>query len=148
MSIANAEPKFRVAIMYVLSSPISMSHADDLFSGGGMGGLVLALCLKKFAQDVHFDIYESATELTEVGAGISMAPRTWTMIKELGLGDELLPTTGTQAPTGTLSPISRVCRRPTCPCPLQVLPSLSVKATKTLRLTYLSCPKVRTVYLW
>ena len=67
-----------------------------------MGGLVLGLCLKKYAPDVHFDIYEAAAELAELGAGISMSPRTWSMIKELGLVDELLPTTGTQAPTGTL----------------------------------------------
>ncbi|PIL34430.1 hypothetical protein GSI_03205 [Ganoderma sinense ZZ0214-1] len=85
MPITNSvsQAKFRVAIV-----------------GGGMGGLVLALCLKKYAPDVRFDIYEAAAELAELGAGISMSPRTWLMIKELGLVDELLPTTGTQAPTG------------------------------------------------
>ncbi|KAM5540139.1 hypothetical protein V8D89_006279 [Ganoderma adspersum] len=79
MFIANnaSEAKFRVAII-----------------GGGMGGLVLGLCLTKYAPDVRFDIYESAMELAELGAGISMSPRTWSMIKELGLVDTLLPTTG------------------------------------------------------
>ncbi|KAI1789080.1 FAD/NAD(P)-binding domain-containing protein [Ganoderma leucocontextum] len=78
MSLVNDEPKLHVAII-----------------GGGMGGLVLALCLKKYAPDAHFDIYESAAELTEVGAGIGMSPRIWTIMRELGLADELLTITGT-----------------------------------------------------
>ena len=61
-----------------------------------MGGLVLALCLKKYAPDVDFDIYESASELTEVGAGIGMTPRIWWIMKDLGLEDELLTITGTK----------------------------------------------------
>ena len=44
-------------------------------SGGGMGGLFLGLCLKQYARDVEFDIYEAATELAEVGAGAGMSPR-------------------------------------------------------------------------
>ena len=79
-----------------------MSDVDILrsSSGGGMGGLVLALCLKKYAPDVRFDIYESARELTEVGAGIGMTPRIWSLIKELGLEDELLTIQGTQEDDG------------------------------------------------
>lgn len=69
-----------------------------------MGGLVLALCLKKYASDVHFDIYESAAELTEVGAGIGMTPRIWWIMKELGLEDELLTITGTKDRDGALFP--------------------------------------------
>ena len=60
-----------------------------------MGGLVLALALKKYAPDVHFDIYESAPQLTEVGAGIGMSPRIWSIIKDLGLEDDLLTIQGT-----------------------------------------------------
>lgn len=67
-----------------------------------MGGLVLGLCLKKYAPDVHFDIYESASELTEVGAGIGMSSRIWSIMRELGLEDELLTITGTQDRGGTL----------------------------------------------
>ena len=66
-----------------------------------MGGLVLGLCLKKYAPDVHFDIYESAAKLTEVGAGVGMSPRIWTIMKELGLEDELLTITGVQDRAGT-----------------------------------------------
>ncbi|KAM5540110.1 hypothetical protein V8D89_006250 [Ganoderma adspersum] len=78
------EPKLRVAII-----------------GGGMGGLVLGLCLKKYAPDsVHFDIYESASELTEVGAGVGMSVRIWSIMRELGLEDDLLTITGTRDRTG------------------------------------------------
>ncbi|TBU45377.1 FAD/NAD(P)-binding domain-containing protein [Dichomitus squalens] len=65
-----------------------------------MGGLVLGLCLKKYAPDVDYDIYESAAELTEVGAGVGMSPRIWTIMQELGLEDELLTITGVQGQGG------------------------------------------------
>ncbi|KAI1789079.1 FAD/NAD(P)-binding domain-containing protein [Ganoderma leucocontextum] len=84
MSLENSQSKLRVAII-----------------GGGMGGLVLALCLKKYGPEVHFDIYESASELTEVGAGIGVFPRIWTIIKELGIEDELLTIQGTQGRQGS-----------------------------------------------
>ncbi|EJF57443.1 FAD/NAD(P)-binding domain-containing protein [Dichomitus squalens LYAD-421 SS1] len=59
-----------------------------------MGGLVLGLCLKKYASDVRFDIYESAAKLTEVGAGVALSPRIWTIMQELGLEEELVKVTG------------------------------------------------------
>ena len=68
-----------------------------------MGGLVLALCLKKYASDVRFDIYESAAELTEVGAGIGMTQRIWWVMKELELQEELLTITGTTNHSGTFA---------------------------------------------
>lgn len=37
-----------------------------------MGGLILGLCLREYAPDVQFDIYESAAELAEVDAGIGI----------------------------------------------------------------------------
>ena len=70
-----------------------------------MGGLVVALCLKKYAPDVRFDIYESAPELTEVGAGIGMTLRIWSLMKELGLEEELFAIQGTRDRDGMhLSP--------------------------------------------
>ena len=66
-----------------------------------MGGLVLGLCLKKYAPDVHFDIYESASELTEVGAGIGMTHRIWSIMEELGIQDEVVAITGTRDRNGT-----------------------------------------------
>ena len=80
------------------------------YSGAGMGGLVLGLCLKKYAPDVHFDIYESASELTEVGAGIGMTHRIWSIMEELGIQDELVAITGTRDRNGT-SPDLFECRR-------------------------------------
>ena len=68
-----------------------------------MGGLVLALVLKKYAPDVRFDIYESAPQLNEVGAGIGMSPRIWSIIKDLGLEDDLLTIQGTQDRNGMYS---------------------------------------------
>ncbi|KAI0329968.1 FAD/NAD-P-binding domain-containing protein [Cubamyces sp. BRFM 1775] len=65
-------PKFTVAII-----------------GAGLGGLLFALTLQKFAPDVEFHIYESAAELAEIGAGVGFQPRTWFVIRELGLDQEL-----------------------------------------------------------
>ena len=72
-------------------------------SGGGMGGLLLGLCMKKYASNVEFDIYESATQLTEVGAGVGVPPRIWTILKELGLEERLLEIAGPAGDAGMLS---------------------------------------------
>ncbi|KAM5540038.1 hypothetical protein V8D89_006178 [Ganoderma adspersum] len=79
MPVAVTNPtKFRVAIM-----------------GAGLGGLIFALLMQKHAEDtVEVDIYESAHELTEIGAGVSMWPRIWEIIRYLGLEDELLEISG------------------------------------------------------
>lgn len=42
-----------------LNSRVECSQFFFLSSGGGMGGLVFALALKKYAPDIRFDIYES-----------------------------------------------------------------------------------------
>ncbi|GBE78862.1 6-methylsalicylic acid decarboxylase atA [Sparassis crispa] len=70
-----AKPKFRVAIC-----------------GGGMGGLALASTLGCYAHpgfplEVH--LYEAATEISTVGAGISVWPRTWRILELLGLRDQV-----------------------------------------------------------
>ena len=64
------------------------------FSGAGLSGLALAISLQKFAPDVDFEIYEGATELAEIGAGIGIAPRTWAMVQALGIEDALLNIAG------------------------------------------------------
>ncbi|KAL1937333.1 hypothetical protein VTO73DRAFT_13846 [Trametes versicolor] len=71
-------PRFRVAII-----------------GGGIAGLTLAVALGHFAKnqgntappEVH--LYESGPEITTVGAGISVWPRTWAVMRALGLYDDL-----------------------------------------------------------
>ncbi|KAF4618173.1 hypothetical protein D9613_011656 [Agrocybe pediades] len=60
--------------------------------GGGMGGLALAVALSKLEAEDHLDInvYESASKLTEVGAGINFWPRGWEIMRNMGLEESLL----------------------------------------------------------
>lgn len=53
-----------------------------------MGGLIAALALSRFP-NIQVDVYEAARELTEVGAGIGMWPRTWRILQTLGLAHDL-----------------------------------------------------------
>lgn len=75
-----------------LRTQLTISH-----SGGGIGGLTLAAALRHLGDqeklDVH--IYEASGALTEIGAGINFWPRTWRIMKEIGIQSrltELLPT--------------------------------------------------------
>jgi salicylate hydroxylase len=58
-----------------------------LISGGGIGGLTAALALLRHGIDV--DVYEQATEIKEVGAGVQLAANGTRVLHALGLGDEL-----------------------------------------------------------
>ncbi|KAF7770266.1 hypothetical protein Agabi119p4_6240 [Agaricus bisporus var. burnettii] len=60
--------------------------------GCGIGGLVLAIALSRY-RDVEVSIFEAATKLAEVGAGVGVFPRPWEIIQKLGLEDELLRVT-------------------------------------------------------
>ncbi len=55
--------------------------------GGGIGALAAALTLRRAGLDV--DVYEQATALTEVGAGIQISPNASRIIHRVGLADEL-----------------------------------------------------------
>lgn len=69
--------------------------------GGGIGGLCCAVALKN-CPGVEIDLYEQANQITEIGAGITVWPRTWGILKSLGLeGDllELLPERYTDEPS-------------------------------------------------
>jgi len=55
--------------------------------GGGIGGLVAGIALKRAGQNVR--IYERAPAFGEVGAGISMSPNAVLGLRSLGLGDFL-----------------------------------------------------------
>ena len=59
-----------------------------LHSGAGVGGLVLALILSR-SPHITVDVYEAASQIKEIGAGIGMWPRTWKIMKKLGLDGEL-----------------------------------------------------------
>ncbi|KAL6301495.1 FAD/NAD(P)-binding domain-containing protein, partial [Sparassis latifolia] len=57
--------------------------------GAGIGGLVFALSLHRFSKDICVDVYESAAELTEYGAGIGVWDRPWKIMVDLGLERDL-----------------------------------------------------------
>ncbi|MFF1715871.1 FAD-dependent monooxygenase [Streptomyces sp. NPDC058268] len=56
-------------------------------AGGGIAGLVLAVALRRAGIDCH--VYEQAEHLTEVGAGIQVAPNASRLLRRLGLRDRL-----------------------------------------------------------
>src|SRR5438046_10403225 len=58
-----------------------------LIAGGGIGGLTAALALLRNGIDV--EVYEQASELKEVGAGVQLAANGTRVLYALGVGDEL-----------------------------------------------------------
>jgi len=52
-------------------------------AGGGIGGLVAAMCLHDAGHDV--DVYESVVEPTELGVGINVLPHSVRVLDDLGL---------------------------------------------------------------
>ncbi|MEB3980073.1 FAD-dependent monooxygenase [Mycobacterium sp. 663a-19] len=60
-----------------------MTHAKCLIIGGGIGGMSAALCLAQAGFDVH--VVEQASEFTEIGAGIQLAPNALRVLDKLGL---------------------------------------------------------------
>ncbi|OSD06303.1 FAD/NAD-P-binding domain-containing protein [Trametes coccinea BRFM310] len=61
-------------------------------SGGGIAGLTLAAAIHKHAPadaPVEVNIYEADSEVRTAGAGITVWPRTWDVMRELGLYDAL-----------------------------------------------------------
>ncbi|RPD54132.1 FAD/NAD(P)-binding domain-containing protein [Lentinus tigrinus ALCF2SS1-7] len=70
-----ATPRFRLAIV-----------------GGGIAGLTLAITLGRYedrGSPIKIDLYEAGPEITTVGAGISVWTRTWEVMRQLGIYDEL-----------------------------------------------------------
>ncbi|KAJ7097196.1 hypothetical protein B0H15DRAFT_33887 [Mycena belliarum] len=57
--------------------------------GAGIGGLTLAVALSQYP-DIEVEVFEGATTLSEVGAGIGIFPRPWKIIRMLGLERDLL----------------------------------------------------------
>jgi salicylate hydroxylase len=58
--------------------------------GGGIGGLTAAACLLNADFDVH--VYEQASMLSEVGAGINIGPNASRILHRLGTAEELKKT--------------------------------------------------------
>ncbi len=57
-------------------------------SGGGIGGVTLALALSKYP-DIRFDLYEAAGAFEEIGAGVGIFARSLYALEDLGLIDAL-----------------------------------------------------------
>jgi salicylate hydroxylase len=55
--------------------------------GAGIAGLALAAALRRTGIDVH--VYEKTPQLSEVGAGLQLAPNATRVLHRLGLGDRL-----------------------------------------------------------
>lgn len=90
MLLSPDTPKFRVAIC-----------------GAGIGGLVLAITIGKFAgSGIHIDLYEAHDAITTAGAGITLWPRTVEIMKELGMYDEMSRIM-TRPPSASHGPIFR-----------------------------------------
>lgn len=78
----------------MVRAPISLSSGRinelTMYSGGGIGGLAFAVILSRFAgPEIEVDVYEAAHEISTVGAGIALWPRTWQIFQELGLDKQL-----------------------------------------------------------
>ncbi|KAI0008750.1 FAD/NAD(P)-binding domain-containing protein [Xylariaceae sp. FL0662B] len=67
---------------------VSVPHLKVAIVGGGPGGLATAIALSK-TPNVDVTIYEQATVLREVGAGISISTNSWNILDLLGVADTL-----------------------------------------------------------
>lgn len=64
-----------------------MGKLKGFIIGGGIGGLTAAIALRRAGVEVT--VYERATELKEVGAGIALASNAMKVFAALGLGDRI-----------------------------------------------------------
>ncbi|KAI0046039.1 FAD/NAD-P-binding domain-containing protein [Auriscalpium vulgare] len=80
--------KLRVAIWCVCIWIITPG-ADFVPSGGGVGGLTLAMALSQYP-NIEVNVYEAATTFTEIGAGIGLWWRTRMVLRELNLEDDVM----------------------------------------------------------
>ncbi|KAF5310175.1 hypothetical protein D9619_010215 [Psilocybe cf. subviscida] len=60
--------------------------------GAGIGGLTLSAALGQLGKNraLEVNLYESASEISAIGAGITFWPRQWKIIKTLGIDESLL----------------------------------------------------------
>ena len=58
-----------------------------LIAGGGIGGLVAALCLNRAGHDVT--VFETVSEPRELGVGINLLPHSVRVLHDLGLESDL-----------------------------------------------------------
>lgn len=80
-SVAQVQSRNLVNISYIFTH---LKAHSSIISGGGIGGLCLAVALTRFP-DVEVAVYEAAGSFKEVGAGVMIWGRTWRVMSLLGL---------------------------------------------------------------
>lgn len=81
------EPKFHVAVWYAAVDRFNYLCLQLDPSGGGIGGLCLAVALSRYP-DIQVNLYEAAAQFKEIGAGVMIWSRTWEILTLLGLGSK------------------------------------------------------------
>jgi len=66
---------------------VTQNDVSIAIVGAGIGGLTAALSLHRAGFDVH--VYEQASTVSEVGAGIQVSPNASRILHGLGLADDL-----------------------------------------------------------
>ncbi|RIJ22275.1 monooxygenase [Henriciella barbarensis] len=66
---------------------MTRSDTHALISGGGIGGLTAALCLARAGWSV--EVFEAASALKEMGAGLQLSPNAMKVFDRLGLSDDI-----------------------------------------------------------
>jgi len=56
--------------------------------GAGIGGLATALAFEK--KGIEYEVYERASEINEVGAGIWLSPNALQVLESIGVLEEIL----------------------------------------------------------
>ena len=62
-------------------------------SGGGIAGVCLAIALQQYP-NIQVDVYEAAETFKEIGAGVMVWGRSWSILKDLGLAHDMRQSEG------------------------------------------------------
>ena len=62
-------------------------------SGGGIAGVCLAIALQQYP-DIQVDVYEAAETFKEIGAGVMVWGRSWSILQDLGLAHDMRQSEG------------------------------------------------------
>jgi hypothetical protein len=65
------------------------AYATTPYSGGGVGGLILAFALSR-SPNIRVDVYEAASKFAEIGAGIGIWWRAKQVLTSLGLEEDII----------------------------------------------------------
>ncbi|KAH8119270.1 FAD/NAD-binding domain-containing protein [Phellopilus nigrolimitatus] len=67
--------------------PVNRPKFSIAICGGGISGLCLAVALSKYS-DIEVLVYEAAERFKEIGAGVMIWTKTWTILELMGLADD------------------------------------------------------------